>query len=283
MKHIVSVGGGITSTLLLPLKVIEKYGRDNVVLVMAMLKNDESSARPLVEAVERYLDMPIERITANSLIGKRGWRYVSHEWAVYDIWDVFNRTGMMGSTLADPCSRMLKREVLAAYMADMLPGCVLHVGITVDEIDRMLAIRRNWGRIRVEADLADDPTLTREKATAECERLLGFVPELYRRANSHNNCAGFCVKAGHAQMARLLFYDRAEYLRHEANELAHQQRFNHAATIMRDRITRNGIVESTPLTLQAFRQRMETRWSGMMFDPFDDLEDTPGCRFCEAA
>lgn len=293
MTHTVSVGGGITSTLLLPLKVIEKYGRQNVTLVMAMLATDEKNARPLVEAVEKHLDMKIERITCKP--DGKGWRYIPDgRWALYDIWDVFFWTGRMGSSLADPCSRILKREVLASYMSG---GGNLHVGITADEIDRMLAIQRNWksAGVNVYSDLADDWTLTREKAITECQRILGFVPEGYQIGASHNNCAGEsdtpglgmggCVKAGHAQMARFLYHNRVEYLRWEVNELHHQRIFDHASTIMRDRITRGGKVDSTPLTLRDFRHRMESRWESMLpgFDPFEGLDETPGCKWCEAA
>lgn len=283
--HIVSIGGGITSTLLLPLKVIEKYGRENVRLVMAMLTNDEHSARPLVEAVEKFLGMSVERITPQPDF--KDWRHVPAEaWALYDIWDIFNHTGRMGSTLADPCSRILKRETLAAYMT-AFPGAILHVGITADEIDRMMAIKRNWTArgVKVEADLCDVPNLTRETAIAECQRLLGFVPDAYKAGMSHNNCGGGCVKAGHGQMARFLYYNRAEFLRWETNELAHQQRFNHTSTIMVDRKQSGGVLDKTPLTLRAFRERLETRWAGLLpgFDPFDGLDETPGCKWCEAA
>jgi hypothetical protein len=288
-KHIVSVGGGITSTLLLPLEVIKRYGAENVQLVMAMVADDETNARPLVEAVVNLTKLPIRRITPISPTGGAVIDVPPGQWALWSIWDVFNATGRMGSTLADPCSRVLKRETLKTWMLNnALKGYhVLHVGITSDEIDRMLAIRANWGGsgYQVEAPLADDETLTRETAIERCKALLGFVPELYQRGNSHNNCAGFCVKAGHAEMARLLHYDRARYLQHEAAELAHQQQHEHTATIMRDRRTVAGAVESTPLTLRDFRLRMEARWSGRLpgFDPFDGLDSMPGCKYCEAA
>src|SRR5690606_10971825 len=104
------------------------------------------------------------------------------------------------------------------------------------EIDRMMAIRANWKRngYTVEADLADEPELSRAKQMEMCEREFGFIPAMYRQGMSHNNCGGFCVKAGKGQMARLLHYDRKTYLEHETMELWHQQVFNHKNTIMRD-------------------------------------------------
>ena len=86
-------------------------------------------------------------------------------------------------------------------------------------------------------------------------------------------------------MARLLYYDRPANMEHERMELLHQQTFDHTSTIMRDEWTRAGVRGADPLTLRAFRERMEAKWRGLLpgFDPFDGLDDTPGCKFCEAA
>lgn len=274
-RHVISIGGGISSTWLLVDRVLTKYSKDNCEAVICALANEHPDLWRLVAAVEKKYDITIKRIGLNN--------------KTYNIWDIFFHTGMMGSTLADPCSRMLKREVMAAYMeANYTPAdTVMHVGITADEIDRMLAIRANWGRKgwKVEADLANEPKLNRETLIAMCQQEFGFVPETYRRGHSHNNCGGFCVKAGKSQMARLLYYDRPAYLEHERMELLHQQTFSHTNTIMRDEWTRTGIRGADPLTLRAFRERMETKWRGMLpgFNPFDGLDDTPGCKFCEAA
>ena len=113
--------------------------------------------------------------------------------------------------------------------------------------------------------------------------MLGWVPRLYEWGASHNNCAGFCVKAGHAQMARLLWYVPDLYAYHEMQEERFQQAFDTSATIMRDRKTVSGVTESTPLSMRAFRERLNDRWAGMMFPPFDELEDTPACSFCDSA
>lgn len=276
MKHVISIGGGIASTWLLVDRVLAKYGKENVYPVICELANEHPDLWRLVEAVEKKYGIQIKRIGLN---GKS-----------YNIWDSFFFTGMMGSTLADPCSRMLKREVMAAYMkANHEPAdTVLHVGITSGEVDRMLAIRANWKRngYSVEADLDSEPEISKSTLLAMCEKEFGFIPKPYIwNPKGHNNCGMFCVKAGKGQMARLLYYDRPAYLEHERMELLHQQIFSHTSTIMRDEWTRNGKRGADPLTLRAFRERMETKWRGMLpgFDPFDGLDDTAGCKFCEAA
>ncbi len=283
MKHLISIGGGFSSTIELPLAVIEKYGADNVDMVIACLKGESPDLWRLVKECERLTGKEVARISY-SPDDMRGYSVNAPESKWWGIWDVFFQEKRMGSSLADPCSRVLKRETLRAYiLRHYSPSdTILHVGITAHEIDRMMAIKRNWGSIGypVEADLADLPT--NGTTTERCQQMLGWTPRLYEWGASHNNCGGFCVKAGHAQMARLLWYDPDLYAYHEGYELLFQQTFDTDATIMRDRATVNGVTTSTPLSMRAFRERMQARWDGMMFPPFDELDQTPGCSFCES-
>lgn len=288
MKHIVSVGGGIASTLLLPKLCIELYGKENCTFVMAAVSDDEGSSRQFVSDVEKLLNIEIIRVTIGGEVLPR------KTWAKYSIWDVFYYTGMIGNTLADPCSRILKREVLRDYMRKIKTGDeVLHVGITAGEIDRMLAVTANWKResVKVMSELADDPKITREYSIAECKRLLGYVPTNYTINMNHNNCGkgekgvGFCVKGGFKEKAILLWHDRPTYIYHETMELSHQQIFGHTSTIMKREKNVGGKRVAVPITLRAFRLECETKWRGMLpgFDPFDGLDETPGCRSCDAA
>lgn len=284
MKHVVSVGGGISSTYLLLDKVLSKYGRRNVVPVICALEDENPDVWRLCDAVEKECRVKIQRIHGIVQAGAIHWTKKPIR-----TWDIYFFTGMMGNPFADPCSRMLKRELMAAFMKKNFKpeDTTLHVGITAHEIDRMLAIHANWTRQgwKVEADLLDAPELTREKQMELCQEKFGFVPILYRLGFQHNNCGGFCIKAGKGQFARLLWHFRPAYLEHERMELLHQQTFAHTSTIMRDEWTRAGKRGADPLTLRAFRERMEARWRGLLpgFDPFDGLDDTPGCKFCDAA
>lgn len=282
MKHLVSVGGGFTSTIELPLLVVEKYGRDNVDLVISCLAGESPDLWRLVEACEDMTRLKVKRITYAPYC-----KYLedapSAMW--WDIWDVFFATGMMGSTRLDPCSRVLKRETLRAYIEDHYDPAqtTMHVGITAHEIDRMMAIKANWSKsgYTVEAPLCDVELVGTTKE--RCQRMLGWVPFLYTIDASHNNCGGFCVKAGYAQMARLLWYLPDTYAYHEMQERRFREQFERDATIMRKRKTRGGVMETTPYSLEEFRCDMERKWASMLpgFDPFDGLEDTKACTFCD--
>ncbi len=280
-KHLISIGGGFSSTIELPLAVIDKYGAENVDMVIACLAGESPDLWRLVSECERRTGKQVTRITYSPI---RQYLINAPEVMWWDIWDVFFQQGRMGSSLADPCSRILKRETLAAYIQNNYEpsSTVLHVGITAHEIDRMMAIQRNWGRAgyRVEADLADKPN--NGTSVQRCKALLGWTPRLYEWGASHNNCGGFCVKAGHAQMARLLWFEPLLYAYHEMQEERFQRTFGTDATIMRDRATVGGLVVTTPLSMREFRERMQQRWAGMMFPPFDELDQTPACSYCES-
>ena len=144
MKHLVSIGGGLSSTIELPMEVIRKYGAENVDLVIACLKGEHPDLWRLVDECERLTNKRVMRI---AYCPERASKYVIHAPESYwwSIWDVFEKEGRMGSSLADPCSRVLKRETLRNYILRTYPngGTVIHVGIKPDEIDRQMAILSN--------------------------------------------------------------------------------------------------------------------------------------------
>lgn len=297
-RHIVSIGGGVSSTLELPFAVLDRYGAENVDFVIACLKGESPDLWRMVDWLEQQTGKQVIRLAwskqqrdiyynmpRNYLINPKSWMYA-------DIWDVFFHVGRMGSSLADPCSRLLKRETIKQYVLDHYDTSTLtmHVGITASEIDRMLAITANWMKVgvRVESLLADAPRIGTSAERAQS--ILGWIPNVYEWGSdkAHNNCGGFCIKAGHGHMARFLWYNPDLYAYHERRELEFQLAYDTTATIMRDVKTVNGIRETTSLTLRDFRLRMEAKWGNRLpgFMPFPEIYDTDndtGCKFCDAA
>lgn len=280
MKHIISVGGGIASSLILPLWAMSHYPKCDIELVMARLPNEDPDVWRLCEAVEDITGLSVKFIGSNQTP-----------------WDVFFRVKIMGNTRVDPCSLHLKREVMREYITGhYAPGtCKIHVGIGAYEIDREIAIRKRWGAAGYETvmPLLDYPQMDRAWAMRYCKAMVGFVPRLYQMGFSHNNCAGACVKAGKREWARLLWFLPDVYEWWETNEEKFRAERGKDVSILRDEL-KTGTV---PLSLRAFRQRMESRRAGMLpgfvglvegyaelekQGVFDDLEDTPGCQFCDA-
>jgi hypothetical protein len=88
------------------------------------------------------------------------------------------------------------------------------------------------------------------------------LPSLYSKGFSHNNCGGFCVRAGQAQFALLLKTNRDYYLWNEEQEQNVLQSVPTTRPFLR-RVTK-GVKEY--LTLKQFREQLE---SGENFDKFD--------------
>jgi len=88
------------------------------------------------------------------------------------------------------------------------------------------------------------------------------LPRLYKWAE-HNNCGGFCVKAGQAHFARLLHNMPERYAYHESEEQVFRTRTGKDVAIMRDRS--GG--DTKPLTMKAFRESIQ---NGGLFDQDDE-------------
>lgn len=87
-------------------------------------------------------------------------------------------------------------------------------------------------------------------------------PRLYAFGFPHNNCGGFCVKAGQAQFARLLERMPERYRFHEEKE-QHLRSIVGDFSVLSDR---RGDRKKKPLTLRDLRLRIE---AGESFDRHD--------------
>lgn len=271
-RYVVSVGGGLSSTMSLPMAVIDRYGKKNVDFVMCRLPNEDPDVWRLVDAAQEHLGIEIKQIGLDKTP-----------------WDVFFDLGYInpvnGHGRADPCSKILKREYMARYMTEHYDksDTTLCIGITAHEYtDRWFHIEENWRRQgwEVEAPLADDKSITRESMMVDCQMMFGFVPRLYLYGFDHNNCGGACIKAGQSQWARLLYYLPDVYEWWESNEERFRSTVNQSVAILRRRIKG----EAYPLPLRQFRIEMQAKWLAMIpgISPFADLEETPGCMYCES-
>lgn len=281
MKHVVSVGGGFTSTIELPLYMrdVLKIPVEETSYVIACLANESDDVWRMVSELEQRTGKQVVRI-AYSKTDERKYVVNPRPEEYPSIWDIFDEVKMLGNSRLDPCSRVLKRETISRYLHDnFIPALTtLYVGISADEIDRTLAIQKNWTAqgFHVSFPLAEVP---QEKSTQErCLEVLGWVPQAYAMGFKHNNCNKFCVKAGLKEMARLLFYDRETYLQAEQKEKLIREKHGIPWTILRRRRTIDGIYTVTSLTLEQYRIEIET-------DPkfeFEALPEAASCYFCDS-
>lgn len=178
-------------------------------------------------------------------------------------WDVFFDVRFLGNSRIDPCSRVLKRELCRRWLEEHCDPAVtaVHLGYDWTEEHRIERARAYWRPWRVEAPLMRRPMLARWQVR---ESLLSrgiAPPRLYAWAE-HNNCGGFCVKAGQGHFRALLANMPERFAFHEAQEERFRREVAGAVAILRDRT--GG--DFRPLTLRELRERVE---AGRTVDLFD--------------
>jgi len=170
-------------------------------------------------------------------------------------WEVFRDVRFIGNTRIDPCSRILKRDLARAWVnSNCEPETTtIYVGIDWTEDHRLPRMQAAWEPFTVEAPLCNPPLIAKADLLAELEARGIERPALYREGFPHNNCGGFCIKAGHAQFALLLEQRPCTFAEHERREAELREYLDKDVAILRDR--RNGTTK--PMTLREFRRRIE--------------------------
>lgn len=261
IKHIVSVGGGISSTILLPLVLLHvlKIPKEEVVFVIAELPNEHKDLFKLLEKSEEFFGIEIHRIGKNL--------------APYDY---FMQDGFWGNSRYDSCSKMLKRRVFRTFVKKYKrKGVNLHFGIKANEIDRTMSIiKAHKDRFNVKMPLLEYD-IDREFELYACELIAGFVPEMYRFGFNHHNCHGACVKGGNRHWERLLYYYPDVYKTWEEKE----EQFNTKHNKQQGCIIIQKKKVKYILTLKQYRKYLQNvKWSKK--PPVFETEQETGCISC---
>lgn len=172
-----------------------------------------------------------------------------------DVWEVFFHEKYIGNTRYDPCSMMLKRELLRKWIEDNREPAdtIVYLGIDWSEIHRYERAKPRWEPWTVEAPLCESPLLDKQDHLDALAAEGIAAPRLYAMGFPHNNCGGFCVKAGQGQFALLLQKMPERYAYHERKEQELREYIGKDVSILRDR--RGG--KTKPMTLKALRERIE--------------------------
>ena len=279
------------------MRVRERYGTSGLELLFAdTLIEDQDLYRFLIESAAVVLDVPIpynlaERaihlpsvsddaeqesyrrgelleISKGAVEAIPGLRWI-HEGR--DPWEVFFDRRFLGNTRIDPCSEALKRQFLRRWMEEHHTprDTTAYIGIDWTEEHRLDRARDLWRPWVVEAPLCEPPLHAKSAFTDQLQDLGIARPRLYDEGFPHNNCGGFCIKAGMAHF-KLLAQKRPEtYAYHERRERELREFLGKDVAILRDRTqdARAGNDgKPVPLTLENFRLRLI---EGGEIDEFD--------------
>jgi hypothetical protein len=172
-------------------------------------------------------------------------------------WQVFRDVRFLGNSRVAPCSRILKQAPARRWLESHLDpeSTVLYVGIDHAEKVRTPPIVAGWAPWRVEFPMCEPPYLTKADMLDWAVRTGPRPPALYYPPYSlaHNNCGGWCIRAGIRQWTRMMAADPEGFARAEAEEQALRAELGDVA-ILRDR--RGGV--SRPLPLSRLRARSAT-------------------------
>lgn len=255
MKHVVMFSGGLGSWATAR-RVAERYGTDDLWLVFADVKGTSTSPHAGEdEDTYRFITEAAANVGGTLVTLNEG----------RDVWQVFHDNRFLGNSRLANCSKFLKQQPCRAWLdANCDPtDTAVHVGIDWTETHRVPAIVNAYLPFTADAPMTERPFVDRDAVRAACEAEGIAIPRLYKAGFPHNNCGGFCVRAGQAQFELLLREHPDRYAYHEAKEQELRGYLDADVAILRDRTGGT----STPLTLTRFRERLEVQPS--LFDGLD--------------
>jgi hypothetical protein len=256
-KHIVFFSGGLASYFTAK-RVVEKHGPESVVLYFTdTLMEDED--------LYRFLNEASSKLGADLIIDAEG----------RDPWQVFSDVKFLGNSRIDPCSRILKREMSQKWLkANHDPSnCILYLGFNWDEEHRAKRSKKHWLPWRVEFPLIDGTILTKEEMSRQVKEDGIEPPRLYSMGFPHNNCGGFCIKAGQAHFKNLYEKMPERYMFHENKEREIRKKLRKDVSILREQVS--GVRRN--LTLEDLRKRICSK-SGLTKEQKEQMRfDWGGC------
>lgn len=246
MKHVVMFSGGVSSWAAAK-RVADRHGTTDMVLLFADTRMEDQDLYRFLNEATLNVGAPLVRLQDGRTP-----------------WDVFFDERFLGNSRVDPCSKILKRQLLDGYRDRTFDPTetTIYLGIDWTEMHRYERLKARAAPWRVEAPLCERPWITKDECLAWLRREGIDPPRLYELGFHHNNCGGFCVKAGHAQFAALLREFPERYAFHEGKEEEIRAFLGKDVSIMVDRT--GGV--SRPLTMRTFREGIE---AGSQIDLFD--------------
>lgn len=131
-------------------------------------------------------------------------------------WDVYVDRRYIGNTRLAHCSDELKVKPCMEWLAaNAAPDDPLVLGMDWSEGDRIELAKARWAP-RPVVSLLNKYKVYRQHYAEIFARHKITPPRLYEAGFAHNNCGGFCCKAGQEQFARLLQFDPARFDHHAA-------------------------------------------------------------------
>jgi hypothetical protein len=292
MKHVIFYSGGLGSWMTAK-RVVRARGAENVICLFTdTLIEDEDLYRFLIETTQDiygidqrdlielakqtpptgHETMEARKAFLTDLAAKVTARNPHFVWINdgRDPWEIFRDVRFLGNSRLAQCSHKIKQELSRKYIeANFKPDDVtLYLGIDWTEEHRTKAPIKNWAPYTVEFPMCEEPLLTKVDAIKALEAAGIETPRLYGMNFAHNNCGGFCVRAGQGHFVNLLETNPELYRYHEEKEQEMRNFLGKDVAMLRR--TRNKV--KIPLTLRMLREEVEANKTEQI-----DMFDIGGC------
>lgn len=247
-KYIISSSGGLGSAI------------SALICHMHKLDYEMVFADTLIEDEDLYRFLhDIERVTGKEIVWLKDGRTP---------WDVFIDNKFIGNSRIAHCSQELKTATIFKCMNENCqPSDKPVLGMDMSEIDRIERAQKNWHPREV-VSLLNNFRIWRHQYDAILKHFGLTKPRLYELGFPHNNCGGFCVRAGLKQFATLLKWFPKRFLFHENEE---QRAIAAIGPTARPFLRYSENYKTEYITLREFRQLVEKG----LFKP--KLYEASGC------
>ena len=245
-KHVVFYSGGAGSYAAAKM-VIEKHGPEAVTLLFSDTKIEDADLYRFLEDSSQKLGVEVTTIADGR-----------------DPWQVYHDARYLGGARGARCSIELKKNTATKWVKENCDpeATILYFGFDIFEAHRIVGVERTWEGWQVAAPLLDRIDLDK-KAIMQMLTDDGIeLPRLYKMGFAHNNCGGFCVKAGQGHFANLLLQKPEYYKECEDKEQAFFKHIGKVRPFMKR--TTNG--ETDYISMKDLRESIE---AGGQIDMFD--------------
>lgn len=222
-------------------RVVGRYGAANTTLLFADTLIEDPDLYRFLDEASADIGVPITRIADGRTP-----------------WEVFKDKRYLGNTRIDPCSAILKRDLMRRWLEEhhRPARTQVHLGIDWSESHRIANAAPRWHPWRVDAPLCRPPYVDKAQML-DALRVAGIEPpRLYKMGFAHNNCGGGCVKAGIGHFKLLMDKLPEVYDEWATEEQKLREHLGKDVAILRDRT--GGQVRPLPLLELRSRVKAET-------------------------
>lgn len=231
-KHIVQFSGGAASALVAKM-VVDKFGKENVILLHSDTKAEDLDTYRFIEHVSNFLDVPI----TDASDGR-------------SLWQVIEDEHCLPSSFIPFCTRILKQEPADRYLKSLDCQYTLYNGLGMEEWKRVAKAQARAGIMdrKLVCPIFDAKISNQHVKNIIRNEWKICLPNAYKTLE-HNNCIP-CFKAGQGHFRKVWQYYPEEF----AKAVAMEELIGHTVFKKIIRLFPTKVVEKISLT------ELEQKW-----------------------